>query len=69
MRPPTLEEKIKFRRRDSVLIGFDQHEGWKGELPFYKFKCSEHGDVINYEQGFDAFLECPQCQENRLHRN
>jgi hypothetical protein len=61
MRPPTSEEKCKFHRCDAELVGFEQHEGWKTELPFYRFKCKEHGYVIDYEHGYDSILFCPNC--------
>ena len=66
MRQPTRYEAIKFKRCDAKLVGFDQHEGWLGELPFYEWKCNIHGLVQNYEQGFGYVLECPDCQNTRL---
>lgn len=61
MRPPTPEEKREFHRCDAQLIGFDQKTGWKGELPFYSFKCEQHGEQINYPQGYKEALYCPIC--------
>jgi hypothetical protein len=66
MRPPTSEEKKKFHRCDAQLIGFDKKEGWKDELPFYKFKCPTHGEQIDYEHGFKQILYCVHCR-NELH--
>jgi hypothetical protein len=66
MRPPTRMELIKERHHGAKLIGYDQHPGWNGELPFYEWKCKEHGIVQNYEQGYDYSLECPECQKKRL---
>lgn len=35
----------------------------KSPLPFYLFKCPEHGYVEGYPQGYDEKLLCPQCLE------
>lgn len=64
MRSPTTEEKIKFHRCDAVLIGFEKKEGWKAELPFYRFKCDIHGEQIDYEHGYGQVLYCDKCQDD-----
>ena len=61
MRLPTPEEKRKFHRWGVELVGFDKLEGWKNELPFYRFKCEEHGQVVNYKAGHNQILCCPEC--------
>jgi len=40
-----------------------QLEGWKGALPFYRFRCPKHGMVESYLHGFYEVLRCPQCDE------
>lgn len=44
-------------------VGHYMKEGWKGELPFYLFKCRKHGYVVNYPHGFEEKLTCPECQK------
>lgn len=54
---------LKLRLSGSVHIGDFMLPGWSGELPFYAFKCSEHGFVANYPEGYDEILRCPFCKD------
>jgi len=65
MRSPTFREKIKFNRCDADLIGFEQREDWKMELPIYRFKCKKHGIQVDYEHGYNRALHCKAC-DNEL---
>ena len=53
---------LKLRLSGSVYIGDFKLPGWSGELPFYAFKCDEHGFVVNYPEGHDEILRCPFCE-------
>ena len=53
---------LKLRLSGSVYIGDFKLPGWSGELPFYVFKCDEHGFVVNYPEGHDEILRCPFCE-------
>jgi len=44
-------------------IGHFMKDGWKGEVPFYLFKCRKHGYVISHEKGFSKELRCPECEK------
>jgi hypothetical protein len=61
MRSPTLSEKIKYFNCNARFVGFDKHEGWREELPFYEFDCETHGKVVNYPIGHEEKLICPKC--------
>lgn len=39
--------------------------GWSGSLPFYAFKCPDHGTVVDYPHGYDQRLDCPKCHRER----
>ena len=54
---------LKLRLSGSVYIGDFMLPGWSGELPFYAFKCSEHGFVAHYPEGHDEILRCPFCND------
>ena len=61
LREPSIPEILEYRRRDAEFIGFLTRPGWSGELPYYRFRCSVHGSVENYPQGYDELLLCPHC--------
>jgi hypothetical protein len=54
---------LKLRLSGSVYIGDFMLPGWSGELPFYAFKCEEHGFVVNYPEGHEEILRCPFCRD------
>jgi len=49
-----------------IYIGEYEKEGWRNKLPFYLFRCSKHGYGVDYLHGYDEYLYCPQCLEERL---
>ena len=57
----TLLQRIKIRFGFPVHIGHRRLNGWKGSLPFYAFRCPEHGVVENHPHGFNGRLDCPLC--------
>ncbi len=61
LREPTISEILSYRRPDGEFLGFPTKPGWKGELPYYRFKCTVHGYPGNYPQGYDEELHCPHC--------
>ena len=61
LREPSIPEILKYRRADGEFLGFLTRPGWRGELPYYRFKCTIHGVVENYPQGYDDALLCPHC--------
>jgi len=61
LREPSAPEILKHRRRDAEFLGFLTKPGWKGELPYYRFKCTIHGYVESYPQGYNETLLCPHC--------
>jgi hypothetical protein len=46
-------------------IGDFMKEGWTTTVPFYAFKCKNHGIVVNYKQGLKKELRCPECEKER----
>jgi len=48
-----------------VFIGHRKLPGWKGTLPFFKFRCPTHGLVEDYPHGYHERLDCPECKKER----
>jgi len=46
-----------------VYLGHQARPGWRGGLPFYAFRCPEHGVVVDYPHGFEGRLSCPRCSD------
>ena len=57
----SIKEKIILKLQGSVEVGKILIYGWKGRLPFYLFKCPDHGYQINYPSGHYMSLHCPKC--------
>ena len=57
----SLVERLRLKHEDPVKIGDYKLGAWKGNLPFYLFRCSVHGYVINYPIGYFKRLVCPLC--------
>jgi hypothetical protein len=57
----SIKEKIILRLQGSVEVGKILIYGWKSRLPFYLFKCPDHGYQINYPNGYHMSLHCPKC--------
>jgi hypothetical protein len=63
LREPSIPEILKHRRSDAEFLGFLMKPGWRGELPYYRFRCPVHGSVENYPKGYDEALLCPPASE------
>jgi hypothetical protein len=61
LREPSIHEILKNQRQDGEFLGFLTRSGWKGELPFYRFRCTIHGLVENNPLGYEKTLLCPLC--------
>ena len=57
----SIKEKIMLKLQGSLGIGKILIYGWKNRLPFYLFKCPDHGYQINYLSGHNMSLHCPKC--------
>lgn len=57
----TFFQKFKLRFSGYVFIGFYRLPGWGAALPFYAFKCKEHGLQVSYPHGYDEMLQCKVC--------
>jgi len=56
-----LFQNIILKLNGRVFIENRTRPGWSGPLPFYAFKCPEHGLVEDYPHGYERRLECPKC--------
>jgi len=61
-----LIERLKIQLKGYVYVGDRKEEGWTKELPYYAFRCPEHGIVYDYPHGYKQRLECPLCREERI---
>ena len=57
-------ERLRLKLKKPVKIGDYELNRWTGKLPFYLFKCIEHGYVISYPSGYSTHLVCPLCIGN-----
>ena len=77
---PTWIQRIKLHLFGYTYIEHRQQPGWKGPLPFYMFRCPEHGLVVDHPHGYwelwkDTIpvkvdnvlsqLTCPLCTEKQ----
>jgi hypothetical protein len=57
----SIKDKIILKLQGSVEVGKIFIYGWKSRLPFYLFKCPDHGYQISYPSGHYMSLHCPKC--------
>ena len=57
-------KKITLKLHGRVYTEHKMRQGWKKPLPFYAFKCDEHGLVENYPHGYEGRLDCPKCVQS-----
>lgn len=62
----SITEKIILKIQGSVEIGKIMIYGWKNRLPFYLFKCPDHGYQISYLSGHYMSLHCPKCLHQKM---
>jgi len=55
-------QKLKLKISGRVYIEHQKRPRWNNPLPFYAFRCPEHGIVIDYPHGFNSRLDCPECE-------
>jgi hypothetical protein len=65
----SIKEKIILKLQGSVEVGKILIYGWKSRLPFYLFKCPDHGYQINYLTGHYMSLHCPKCLHQKAQTN
>jgi len=53
--------KLKVKVLGMAFVEYRRLPGWRGDLPFYVFRCPIHGYVENYPRGYKGSLECPLC--------
>ena len=44
-------------------VGHQTRPGWRGRLPFYRFRCPKHGLVESHLHGYAEILRCPECDK------
>ena len=59
-----LVQKIILKLRGRVYTEHRMKPGWKAPIPFYAFKCNEHGLVEDYPHGYEGRLDCPKCVQS-----
>ena len=59
-------QRIQLEVMGYAYIGHRKYPDWSGPIPFYAFKCPEHGLVTNYPHGYRQILECPKCRKVRI---
>ena len=57
----SLIQKIRLKLCGFVYTENRMKQGWRAPIPFYAFKCDEHGLVENYPHGYEGRLDCPKC--------
>jgi len=56
-----LFQKIILKLSKHVFTEYRMKPGSKAPIPFYAFKCAEHGLVENYPNEYEGRLDCPKC--------
>lgn len=64
----SLVQRVKLRWTGWVYVGDRTREGWSGNLPFYVFRCEEHGLIESFPQTHREYLSCPFCVKDSLER-
>lgn len=59
----SLWQKIQLRISGYTFTRYRKLEGWSGYLPFYVFKCDEHGIQEDYLHGHRNYLSCNECNK------
>ena len=49
---PTWIQRIKIYLFGYAYVEHRQQPGWSGPLPFYMFRCPEHGIVVDHPHGY-----------------
>ena len=62
----TRYQRMMLARFKIVYLGDFSKPGWSGDLPFYAFRCKQHGLVVDYKHGHDERLSCPKCVAERI---
>ena len=59
----SLFKRFMIRTRGYAYVGHQRRPGWRASIPFYAFKCPEHGIVVDYPHGHRSNLTCPRCSK------
>ncbi len=54
-------QRFLIRTRGYAFVEHRIRPGWRAHLPFYAFKCPEHGIVVDYPHSHKSNLTCPIC--------
>ena len=56
-------QRFLIRIRGYAFVEHRIRPGWRAYIPFYAFKCKEHGIVVDYPHGHRGNLTCPKCSQ------
>ena len=56
-------QRFLIRTRGYAYVEHRIRPGWRAHIPFYAFKCNEHGIVVDYPHGHGSNLTCPKCTQ------
>ena len=54
-------QKMKLRLLGAVYVFDHKEDGWLSKIPFYAFRCKDHGIQLGYPIGHSKILICPEC--------
>ena len=60
-------QRLELILNGRAYIGHRTQPGWNNTLPFFAFRCPEHGIVEDYPHGYYSRLDCPLCQPKSVH--
>ena len=61
----SLFQRFLIRTRGYAYVEHRIRSGWRAHIPFYAFKCKEHGIVVDYPHSHKSNLTCPKCTQLR----
>ena len=63
----SLFKRVMIRTRGYAYVGHQRRPGWRASIPFYAFKCPEHGIVVDYPHGHRSKSHVSKVFKAQIH--
>lgn len=61
----SLKQKLLLAIGAPVFVRYVKPEGYRAYVPVYVARCQKHGLFVDKENGFERYLLCPKCFDER----